>query len=160
MPVHREGELEFDFGTAQVTRLDEQGVPLPSGMRFVDFVVREPERAWLIEVKDPGEKGVPAAERQRFAQGFRPTVDENLVPKARDSYCYLHLMNETVEPLIYVVVLGIEDPAFLGPMQERLRQRLAQETERPWQRKYVTDGVILTVDNFGTHMPFRVRRLR
>lgn len=162
IPVYREGELEFDFGDAAVTCLDKI-TPTPSGMSLVDFWVKNDARSWLIEIKDPSAsaaKGRPEA--QTFIKNYRDEVHNRLVPKARDSYCYLHLMKEDGVPMTYVVVIGAEnllDCSFLVPMQDELRKRLAQETARPWQRKYVTDGVILTLENFNGHLrPFRIRR--
>lgn len=163
MPPYREGELEFDFGRAAVTRMDETK-PLPRGMNLVDFWVKDGDRSLLIEIKDPSAfaaKGRPQA--REFVDNYRNEVDDRLVPKARDSHCYLYLMKEDGAPMTYIVVIGTEnlpDPSFLAPMQDRLRKHLAQESDRPWQRPYVTDGVILTVDNFAAHLPYRVRRLR
>ena len=152
-----ERRLAFDFSAAvRAERLDEQGRPAPVGMSFVDFVVHEEDRVLLVEVKDP--QGAPEQRREkeieRFVQELRrkTLVNEIFVPKARDSYTYLHLMERDDKPFVYVVVLGIGpgDPALLLDLKKRILGRLRHEAEEPWKRVYISDCVVLTPDSWNT----------
>ena len=83
-----EGELEFDFGRSRSCfRLDEQGVPLPVGMSFVDFVVEDGDKYLLVEVKDPSDRSLSEDERRDYANRLRgeELIHQKLTPKARDS---------------------------------------------------------------------------
>jgi hypothetical protein len=93
----REGELEFDFSTAKVERLDDPTKQRPQGMQFVDFVIEEAERLIMLEIKDPSCKpkgGAPKAEaameksRAEFLKKIQndTLIADELTPKARDSY--------------------------------------------------------------------------
>jgi hypothetical protein len=161
MTAHvREGELQFEFlGATSVERLDVQGQPRPHGMALVDFVVEENSRTLLIEIKDPSQQPVPERERQRFirAMQHQTLIYEDLVPKARDSYTFLHLMERATHPCIYVVVLGLDrlavDPALLSNFKDRLLQRIRHEAQDPWQRHYVIDCAVVIPATWSTHFP-------
>ena len=159
-PPVREGDLEFHFvGAVGVTRVDVQGVKAPQGMQLVDFLVEEKRRALLIEVKDPSNPNAPERERRAFAKKMsgKKLIDEELVPKARDSYTYLHLMANDSKPFLFVVVLGLEElpdqAAQLAPFKDRLLGRLRHEAEVPWVRQYVTDCIVITPERWSTHFP-------
>ena len=155
-----EGRLEFDFtAAAQVERLDLPGTPLPHGMALVDFVVEEGRRTLLIEIKDP--EGTPAPYRAEALREFVKKMEgdglihQEIVPKARDSYTFLHLMARDRPGLILVCVLGVgtPDPALLGSFKNRLLRRLSKETAVPWVRQYVKDCVVLTPDMWASVFP-------
>lgn len=155
-----EGELEFDFrGAHDVERLDEQGVPMPRGMSLVDFVVEERGRLLLIEVKDPSQRRATAKERKSFARRMcgEELINETLVPKARDSYTFLHLMRRDGRPFVFVAVLGVanmpQDKALLVGFKDRLLKRIRQEARDPWKRQYVADCVVVTPDTWQTAFP-------
>ncbi len=154
-----EGRLLFDFSAAvRAERLDERGRPTPVGMSLVDFVVEERGRVLLIEVKDP--KGAAPDHREdaiaRFVKELRRDrlVNEAFVPKARDSYTYLHLMERDDKAFTFVVLLGVPtDEALLLGFKERLLARLRKEADEPWKRHYVADCVAVTVDRWSTAFP-------
>lgn len=155
----REGELDFEFKDAEsVEKLDAID-PVPQGMMLVDFVVTESDRVLLVEVKDPSHSGAPKEERRAFARtlGNRDLIAEQLVPKARDSYAYLHLMAQDSKPFVYVVLLGLErvvhDAALLTVFKDRLLARLNQEADDPWRRPYVRDCVVVTSANWNQVFP-------
>ncbi|MAF95003.1 MAG: hypothetical protein CMM60_04535 [Rhodospirillaceae bacterium] len=163
--VIREGELEFDFsGAREFEKLDRQerdaaSRPIPHGMKFVDFVVEEEDRVLLIEVKDPSCGQVPSSERTDFLKRMehKTLIHYELVPKARDTYTFLHLMKRDEKPFFYVVLLGLEefnlDALFLPNFKDRLLQRLRQESDHPWRRDYVADCVVATVSNWRAIFP-------
>lgn len=156
-PAFREGDLLFRF-RGHAERLDLQGVPLPQGMSFVDFVVEEDARLLLVEAKDPSDPTIPPGRRQDEQQAFRAKllgdtlINQELVPKARDSYSFLHLMARDDRPFIYVVVLGLkaypDEQALLVGFKDRLLRRLRQEADRPWTRHYVADCLVLTPESW------------
>ena len=131
----REGELQFEFsGATSVERLDVQGQPRPQGMALVDFVVEEHSRTLLIEIKDPSQQPVPDTERRRFirAMQHQTLIHEELVPKARDSYTFLHLMERDTQPFVYVVVLGLDQLTVDSPPYTFFLLNGDMELNRNW----------------------------
>ncbi len=156
----QEGELEFDFDAARsFERFDEQGVPIPVGMKLVDFVVEEANRIFLIEVKDPSDREAQEAARREFGQSMHgdELINGKLVPKARDSYAFLHLMERDRHPFIFVVVLGLErlsnEKALLLSFKDRLIKRIRHEAKEPWKKAYIADCVVVTPDTWKAAFP-------
>lgn len=166
---HREGELEFDFSAAAgVEKLDDLAKTLPVGMALVDFVIEEERRLVMIEIKDPScnaKGGTPTAEaalereRAKFVKKVQDDslIAQELTPKARDSYSYLHLMKRDCKPIIYAFLLGADkltlDPALLLTFKDRLLSRVRQEADKPWDRHYVADCVVLTEKTWNLAFP-------
>jgi len=157
MSIYKEKELVFNFNNAEkVEKLDEEGVPLPSNMKLVDFVVEEENRTLLIEIKDPSHSKTPEEERNKYAKKILgdELINDELVPKVRDAYTYLHLMERDSKPFIYVVVLGLErykdeKALLLGGFKERLLKRIRKEAKESWKRKYIKECIVLTIDGWN-----------
>lgn len=157
----REGSFRFDFSAAASwERLDEMGRSVPQGMAMADFLVEERSRLLLIEVKDPfSEVGRRPSKRREGEKLFRVDrlIHQSLVPKARDSYTYLHLMGKDTKPVLYVVLLGFDrigfEPAFGIVMKDRLLSRLRREAHRPWIRDYIADCLVLDPENWARAFP-------
>jgi hypothetical protein len=152
----KEGELVFRFnGAGKVEKLDEEGIPKPSGMKLVDFVVEEETRTLLIEVKDPSESKAPDKQREEYARklGGNELISDQLVPKARSSYTYLHLMKRDSKPFLYVVVFGLErfpdEKALLVGFKDRLLKRIRCEGKEPWKRQYIKDCIVVTLNGWN-----------
>ncbi|MCC7494906.1 MAG: hypothetical protein IT204_21325 [Fimbriimonadaceae bacterium] len=164
--IETEGDLQFDFtGCVKVTKLDRQGVQHPHGMRLVDFVVEEATRCLLVEVKDPFEPTVPAANQAVYLAELKTKklVAETFVPKCRDSYTFQRLMGEDGKPFLYVILIGSGsvpmNAAMLLTLADRVRRQMKQETDRPWVRQYATDCVVLDLGQWSKAMPYPVARL-
>lgn len=167
--IEHEGEFKFDFsGALSVEKLDDKKRKLPQGMQLVDFIVEEKDNVLFLEIKDPSCKpksNTPEAhaalEKQRLEFIRKIANDElianELTPKARDSYCYLHLMEREGKEIVYAFLLGAEkltlDPALLMAFKERLLKQTMQECDQPWKRKYVADCVVVTEKTWGTTFP-------
>ena len=154
----KEGELLLEFPSgAIVEQLDLQSVPIPKGMALVDFVVEQSAHTLLIEIKDPSHSRAPEEERRRFSQKMQKDtlIHEELVPKARDSYTFLHLMERDTRRFLFVVLLGLEvlDEALLVGFKERLLARIRREVSEPWRRHYVSDCVVVTLDTWPDYFP-------
>jgi hypothetical protein len=165
----QEGELSFDFSSARASeKLDLPGKPLPHGVKLVDMVVEEEHGLLLIEVKDPSAspKGTDpnaaaAVQKERVAYLKKlhndALINEELTPKARNSYVYLHLMGRDAKPMRFVFVLGAAemklDPALLLGFKDRLLKRLRKETELPWVKEYVADCLVLTEATWPVAFP-------
>lgn len=156
----QEGEIALDFSSAaHHFRLDEQGVPRPEGMKLVDFVVEDEDRILLVEIKDPSDAGTTEKDRLAFAKKLQTNllVNADLTPKARDSYCYLHLMERDKKPCLLVFLLGLEslnsEPALLMGLRERLLQRVRHESAQPWVRRYVSDCVVVSLEGWNKAFP-------
>lgn len=178
MTTLREGELTFDFSRARrAVRLDDRGRRTPEGLSLVDFVVEEADRLLLVEVKDPscasrrddeGARNAMDKERERFLHKIRndALISDELTPKARDSYTWLHLMRQDGKPIVYAFFLGADqlpavDSALLMRLRERLQARILHEAEEPWARPYVSACLVVTEKTWPLAFPdYPVRRLR
>ncbi len=166
-----EGDFEFDFSDALgVQRLDDPAIGMPNDMKDVDFVVEEPFRVLLLEVKDPSNPTIPTGKtpevsrRERRKRVGDELINDDLVPKARDSYLYLHLMKHDAKEFLFVL---LDDPSSLGIsapevtyFENRLRHRLRHEAKDPWSHHYVSDCIVLNPGNWDTYFPeYPLRRL-
>lgn len=165
----REAELEFDFSTAKaVEKLDDQNGPQPHGMQLVDFVVEDNHRLVMLEIKDPsckpqggGSRALVAIKQSRdeFVKKLKndSLIAQELTPKARDSYTWLHLMKRDSKPILYVFLLGVSEltlePALLLSFKDRLLAKLRKEAAQPWARHYVADCLVLTEATWSKAFP-------
>jgi len=165
MPAYRAeetAELLFDFpDELNWSELDKQGVKLPVKMKFVDLVIVRDEDILLVEIKDPSISRSPDQERNSYLKRLtnNSVLTEELTPKARDSYLYLHLMERDDKPIKYVVVLGLDafDPdrqkALLFGFKDRLLADIREESFEAWKRKHIADCVVLSVDTWNHQFP-------
>ena len=156
MNVLKEGELEFTFGGVwQAEKFDQPGASWPKGISPVDFIAEGQAELVLMEVKDPSASRVPAENRQDFIAKMqtKELIYEELVPKARSSYGFLHLMARDTKPMRYVVVIGTENlsiqPVLLMQLTNLLRARLMQETNTAWKRQYISNCSVVSVADLG-----------
>jgi hypothetical protein len=163
--IMREGELVFDFsGCINAQRLDRRGVQIPVGMSFVDFVVEQDKQILLIEIKDPSHSRATEKARQEFIRQLsgNELIANHLVPKCRDSYTYLHLMEQDTKPFLYIVLIAIEEdspaPPLLLALKERLIQRLRHEAEHPWHKHYVEDCTVFNIRTWNSKIPYKITR--
>ena len=160
MTVLKEGELQFSFDDRwQAAQFDRPGVSWPKGVSPVDFVLEGEDELVLMEVKDPSASNAPAGNRQNFVKKMqtKELTHDELVPKARSSYSYLHLMERDTKPMRYVVVIGAEklsiQPALLMNLTDRLRKRLSHETDTAWKRRYVANCAVVAAPDLGKALP-------
>jgi len=156
---YEEKDLGFNFPTdLKWEELDKQGVKLPTGMSLVDLVIERENDTLLIEIKDPSHPSTPQHERSYFLRQNKEDdyICKRLVPKFRDSYTFLHLMERDGKPFKYIVLLGLEaftpkqQKGLLGTYKDRLLSRVKQETDRPWKRDHIKDCVVLTVEKWNS----------
>lgn len=167
MSTFDEADLRFDFqASLSAERFDRRGRVWPKGMSPVDFIVDTESFLVLVEVKDPSNPQAPEKERASFLAKMKTDelVSQELVPKARSTYTYLHLMKRDDKPMRFVVVLGIErlavDPVLLQNLADRVKQRLAQEADKPWERRYVDNCSVVSISNVARALPgLTVRRI-
>lgn len=159
MQVLQEGELRFTFGADwTASRLDERGVSTPHGMAFVDFAVEGDNEVVLVEVKDPAASPTEELQQEYAARlSGDELVNEHFVPKARDSYTYLHLMHRDAKRMRLVVALGIDGMSIQEPLlmtlNDRLRSRLRQEAQQPWEREYMKSCIVVPIEKLGDTLP-------
>jgi hypothetical protein len=155
-----EKELHFTFpGNLDVKKFDSGGRRTPQGMSFVDIIIKNKTQIYLVEIKDPSHSMAPISERKKFEDKIKndSLIREELVPKARDSYTFLHLMKEDDKEFIYIVLLGLDaikhEKALLINFKDKLIERILKETDRAWKRAYIRDCVVLTVDDWVNYFP-------
>jgi myo-inositol catabolism protein IolC len=171
MPSYRaeaDAELLFNFPEDLTwSELDKQGVKLPVKMKFVDLVIEREGDILLVEIKDPSHSRSPDKERNSYLKRLtnNSVLADELTPKARDSYLYLHLMERDNKPLKYVVVLGLDafDPEIqkgvMYGFKDRLLAGIREESFEAWKRKHIADCVVLSVDSWNQQFPaWPVRR--
>lgn len=165
MPVYRSeetAELLFNFpDELNWIELDKQGVKLPVKMKFVDLVIERDQDILLVEVKDPSHSKSKDQDRNAYLKRLRDNsvVSQELTPKARDSYLYLHLMERDGKPFKYVVLLGLDafepetQKGILFGFKDRLLADIREESFEPWKRKHIADCVVLSVDSWNQQFP-------
>jgi hypothetical protein len=171
MPSYRAepgAELLFNFPDGLIwSELDKQGVKLPVKMKFVDLVIERERDILLVEIKDPSHSRSPDKERNSYLKRLanNSVLAEELTPKARDSYLYLHLMARDHKPFKYVVLLGLDafDPerqkAMMFGFKDRLLADIREESFEAWKRKHIADCAVLSVDSWNQQFPmWPVRR--
>lgn len=142
-----ESGLSVDFtGAKSVFKPDDDGQVLPHGMSVVDFVVEFNDRLVFVEIKNPSVPTATVTAREKFARELHShaLINEHLVPKARDTYTIVHLMEQNVRngvelPIDYVVL--IVAPHLLAPelgaIRSKLESRLRKEMADSWKRPYI-----------------------
>ena len=161
-------ELLFSFPDELTwSELDKQGVKLPVRMKFVDFVIERDQDILLVEIKDPSHSKSQDKDRNAYLKRLsdNSVLTQELTPKARDSYLYLHLMERDNKPFKYVVLLGLDafDPdrqkALMFGFKDRLLTDIREESFEAWKRKHIADCVVLSVESWNQQFPeWQVRR--
>jgi hypothetical protein len=163
--IYTEQNLTFSFpDELAVLKLDQKGLSSPHGMQFVDFVIYQKDKTYLVEVKDLFHSRVPMAEREKNIkklQSKKEFINETFVPKARDSYTYLHLMRKDHNPFEYIVLIALGDfhnqeeiKALIGAgFKTPLESRLKKETEEEWKRQYISNCAVLTLEMWNKYFP-------
>lgn len=160
--AEEKAELLFVFPDGLTwSELDKQGVKLPVRMKFVDLVIERDQDILLIEIKDPSHSRSQDKERNAYLKRLTDNsiLTQELTPKVRDSYLYLHLMERDIKPLKYVVLLGLDafDPdrqkALMFGFKDRLVADIQQESFEPWKRKHIADCVVLSVESWNQAFP-------
>jgi len=167
MSTFDEADLRLDFDVSlSAELLDSKGRVWPKGVSPVDFIVDTESFLVLVEVKDPSNPKAPEQERAKFLAKMKTDelVSQELVPKARGTYTYLHLMQRDKKPMRFVVVLGLEhlavDSVLLQNLADRVKQRLAQEADEPWKRQYMQNCTVVSIANAAKALPgLTVRRI-
>ena len=160
MSTMDERELSFTFPDDWAAEhFDAPGRASIDHFQPVDFVVELAERTLFIEVKDPSNSRAPQSEREDFVQKMKSKelTHKQLVPKARTSWAFLRLMKRAEKPITYIVVIGAEalriDPLLWLDLTDRLKERLAKETEVPWPLQYVDKCIVIPATDLSRHLP-------
>lgn len=155
-------ELLFEFpDEVEWDELDKQGVKLPVRMKFVDLVIERDADVLLVEIKDPSHSKSPDKERNSYLKRLsdNSVLTQELTPKARDSYSFLHLMERDGKPFKYIVLLGLDafDPsqqkAVLAGFKDRLIADIRCEAYEAWKRKHIADCAVLSVETWNQNFP-------
>lgn len=155
-------ELLFNFPDGlNWSELDKQGVKLPVRMKFVDLVIERDKDILLVEIKDPSHSRSPDKERNSYLKRLtnNSVLSDELTPKARDSYLYLHLMARDTKPFKYVVLLGLDafgpemQKGILSGFKDRLLAAIREESFEAWKRKHIADCVVLSVESWNQQFP-------
>ena len=155
-------ELVFSFPDGFIfDELDKQGQVLPEGMRFVDLVIEREKDVLLVEIKDPSHSKAPDKERRSYLKRLSDNsiLAQELVPKARDSYTFMHLMERDEKPFRYIVLIGLdafeppEQKNILTGFKDRLMSKIRHEAAEPWKRKYIADCAVLSLQSWNENFP-------
>jgi len=161
--TEKNADLVFSFpDDLFFEEMDKQGTPLPVGMSFVDIVIEHGNVVYLVEVKDPSHTRSLQQNRDEFVKKIRGNefIAKELVPKARDSYTFLHLMTRYEDrKIVFVFLVGLDffdhalQKGILLNYKDRLFERILCETSEPWKRQYISDCLVLTVESWNSVFP-------
>jgi hypothetical protein len=160
--AEKNAELLFQFpDEVEWDELDKQGVRLPLNMKFVDLVIERDTDVLLIEIKDPSHSKCDNKNRNKFHKRLlnNSILTQDLTPKARDSYAFLHLMERDGKPFKYIVLIGLDafDPsqqkAVLAGFKDRLMADIRCEAYEAWKRKHIADCAVFSVETWNQHFP-------
>lgn len=160
--AERSAELLFEFPDEVVwDELDKQGVKLPMNMKFVDLVIERESDVLLVEIKDPSHSMSRDEQRNKYLKRLsdNSVLKQELTPKARDSYSFLHLMERDGKPFKYIVLIGLDafDPvqqkAVLTGFKDRLLADIRCEAYEAWKRRHIADCVVLSVESWNQQFP-------
>lgn len=160
--AEKTAELLFNFpDRLSWSELDKQGVKLPVRMKFVDLVIEREKDILLVEIKDPSHSRCTDQERKKYFKRLsdNSVLTQELTPKARDSYLYMHLMERDLKPFKYVVLLGLDafDPehqkAIMFGFKDRLLADIREESFEAWKRKHIADCMVLSVESWNKYFP-------
>lgn len=167
--AEKSAELVFHFpDELSWNELDIQGVKLPVRMKFVDLVIERDDDILLIEIKDPSHSKCPDIEKNSYLKRLanNSVLTDELTPKARDSYLYLHLMERDSKPFKYVVLLGLDafdtniQKALMAGFKDRLLADIRNESFEAWKRLHIADCVVLSVNSWNQKFPdWTVKRI-
>jgi len=153
----QEGEQHFRFeGVLDAWRLPESDDPKPEGMSFVDFVIEETDRLLLVEVKNPNAVR-STVQPEVYLRDLKNKVHGKIVPKARDSWCYLYLMGKIRKPCVFILYIGTGtapfDSALVSALESDLQRKIRQEGPLPWVNQYAEEALILTDKTWSSSFP-------
>ncbi|MGH1361658.1 MAG: hypothetical protein ACRBC3_23090 [Burkholderiaceae bacterium] len=160
--AEKSAELLFEFpDEMEWDELDKQGVKLPVNMKFVDLIIERDSDVLLVEIKDPSHSKSPDKERNSYLKRLldNSVLTQELTPKARDSYSFLHLMERDGKPFKYIVLVGLDafDPsqqkAVLAGFKDRLMADIRCEAYEAWKRKHIADCAVLSVETWNENFP-------
>jgi hypothetical protein len=127
-------DLIFSFNEPFIPRQfdDDNTHGMHHRMKRVDFIVHSPMQTWLVEVKDPENRGIPpgrqAVERASFRKKIRSGTlfTRELAPKFTDTLVYLTLSHRApINEIRYIVFIGLTklDARALETMTKRLKSQ-------------------------------------
>jgi hypothetical protein len=150
-----EGDLEFDFSAAILSEQfdNPETHKLSHCMKAVDFIVEWDREFWFVEVKNPSKSSIPPEMKRDKLNDFISKVNNEtlfsneLGPKVKDSFLYLHLSDRLPEkPIKYLVLIaiGTPDPALLLRATECLKRSscLPGPERGKWKKPYL-DGIMV-----------------
>jgi len=163
-------DLIFSFDAPFVAVLFDDSTThgMHDRMKKVDFLVTSPQQTWLIEVKDPESRRIPAAraaaERNNFLRKYRSGTlyTRELAPKLKDTLIYLTLAHQApANEIRYIVLIGLTrmDARSLETARNRLRKLC--DYPGPFQQEWASkfDVIVLNMAAWNRSMsPHSVRR--
>jgi len=155
-------DLQFSFpDELKWDELDKQGVKLPVNMKFVDLVIERENEVLLVEIKDPSHSNSPDLEQKKYYKRLadNSVLTQELTPKVRDSYLFLHLMERDNKPFKYIVLIGLDafdadlQKGLLSGFKDRLLTDIRCEAYEAWKRQHIADCAVLSVESWNKKFP-------
>ena len=156
-----EKELEFNFTSAiKAIHFDKEDHKMSHCMKAVDFLVEWPDEFWFVEVKDPAETKIPKKYKKQELQNFLKKMkkeklfSQELGPKLKDSFLYLHLSKKLPDKTLkYFVLLAIGtlDYALQATSIDHLKRYtcLLGPDNSEWPNQYIDAVAIFNEDTWN-----------
>jgi len=151
MPRFLESDLIIDFpDDVNVVQLEKETEKV-HGMQPVDFIFTHGDHTILLEIKNFRQRSdIKKITSETLAK-------QEIVPKARDSYSYLHLMLRDHNDFFLVFLFDSPLIEYIRPLlpvlNSSINRYLMKEAPEPWKRQYIKRSVIMTPENFTTYFP-------
>jgi len=142
-PIFESG-MSFSFSAdAKDEKIDGGRANGVVGLKLVDFIFRHKNDMVFLEVKGsmntdflkPGAK----KDHEEFLDKVKngSLAQEELIPKCRGTYLFMHLMDELDGKIPAFAVLPEPfDTADLMRIKDKMERLIAHEAPKPWKRKY------------------------
>lgn len=166
MSVLVEGDLEFDFSSAQQAfkfdkSSDEFSRYHVQGMKAVDFVVELEGQTLFVEIKDCGKPWIPETDRAAHKAEMRNgKLADQLGQQFRDSWMYRWAEGNTEKKITFVVIATLADQQLLPVLNDAVKRSVPLHGGGAWTRTHVSDCKVLDLARWSRlYAQFPVRRL-
>ncbi len=166
MRILTEGDLQFDFTTAQnAIKFDNDFHGMSHCMKAVDFVVEHGDKLLFIEIKDINAPNIRRNSQRKFRQSLEDkTLKREIIKKYTDSFLYKWAENTLNAPVtiwyIFLLEANIVQQQKWSSFNNQVRAGLPLLPPTNWQNSLIDDFQLHSLLSWNKYFPqFPVTRL-